>query len=181
MRIVILITCVFLSVSLSAQKLVPVKIGENISIKISPDFVNMSNQARMERIASSKIPLGTFSTESQEVTLSINDNPMQWTPADTKIVYGFYKASVNALFDEIQFIQDTVRKINGREFIVFEFVSTVRDENVFSSSRKDRNYTYIQYTSYNDQVLLFNFGCPARMKFEWEDTAEEIMQSVRIK
>ncbi len=181
MRISILLILLLIGVSASSQKLFPVDINEEISMKISSEFVNMSNKDRMEKIASSKIPFATFSTESQDATLSINDNPMQWTSQDTEVVYGFYKASVNALFDEIKFIQDGIKEINGREFIVFEFVSTVRDDNVFSSGRGERNYTYIQYTSFNDQVLLFNFGCPARLQFEWEDVAEEMMQSVKIK
>lgn len=181
MRITILSTLLFVVFSSSAQKLFPVDVTDEISMKISSEFVNMSNTDRMEKIASSKVPFATYSTESQEVTLSINDNPMQWTSQDTKVVYGFYKASVNALFDEITFIQDGIKEINGREFIVFEFVSTVRDDNVFSSSKGERNYTYIQYTSFNDQVLLFNFGCPARLQFEWEDAAEEMMKSVKIK
>ena len=181
MRISIILTLLFASLTTFSQKLFPVEISEEISMKISSEFVNMSNKDRMDKIASSKIPLATYSTESQEATLSINDNPMQWTSRDTEVVYGFYKASINALFDEIKFIQDGIREINGREFVVFEFVSTVRDDNVFSSGKGERNYTYIQYTSYNDQVLLFNFGCPARMQFEWEDVAEEMMQSVKIK
>ncbi len=181
MRISIVLTLLFAGFNTFSQKLIPVKIGEEITLKISSEFVNMSHKDRMEKIASSKIPLATYSTESQEATLSVNDNPMQWTSQDTDVIYGFYKASVNALFDEVQFIQDGVKEINGREFIVFEFVSTVRDDNVFSSGKGERNYTYIQYTSFNDKVLLFNFGCPARMQFEWEDVAEEMMQSIRIK
>ncbi len=181
MRFSIVLVLLLTGLNTFSQKLFPVEVTEEISMKISSEFVNMSNKDRMEKIASSKIPLATFSTESQEVTLSINDNPMQWTSKDTEVVYGFYKASVNALFDEIKFIQDGVKEINGREFIVFEFVSTVRDDNVFSSGRGERNYTYIQYTSYNDKVLLFNFGCPARLQFEWEDAVEEMMQSVRVK
>ncbi|MEP1095350.1 MAG: hypothetical protein ABJG78_09590 [Cyclobacteriaceae bacterium] len=181
MRILTLVLSIISFVDSYSQKLAPVKIGEDISIKIPISFVNMSNQDRMARVASSKVPLGMFSTESQEVTLGINDNIMQWKPEDTKVVYGFYKASINALFDEIQFIQDTIKQINGREFVVFEFVSTIRDENVFSSKSGERNYTYIQYTSYKDQVLLFNFGAPARLQLEWEDIAKEVMQSVKIK
>ena len=181
MRILILTIFLCSFLPSHSQKLVATKIGDDISMKIPAEFINMSNRDRMEVVASSKVPLGMFSTESQEVTLGINDNPMQWTSADTDVIYGFYKASINALFDEIEFIQDGKTEINGREFIVFEFVSTVRDENVFSTKSGERNYTYIQYTSYNDQVLLFNFGCPARLKFEWEDIAKEIMQSVRIR
>lgn len=157
------------------------KINDDITMKVPSEFMNMSNQSRMERVASSKVPLAMFSNLSQDVTLGINDNIMQWTENDTETIYGFYKASINSMFDEIEFVQDTVKTINGRTFVVFEFVSTLRDDNAFSSGSRERNYTYIQYTSYKDKVLLFNFGCPARLKFEWEDVADQMMQSIKVK
>lgn len=160
--------------------MVTTKVAEVISLKIPEEFVAMSDQDRMKKIATSKIPLAQFSTLYQDATLGINDNPMQWTENDTETVYGFYKASINALFDEIEFIQDTVKTINGREFIVFEFVSITRDDNTFATGKSDRNYTYIQYTSFYDRVLLFNFGCLARLKNQWEDVAEQIMNSIKI-
>ena len=181
MRTSLLIITLFFVFPGISQKLVTTKVGEDISIKVPAEFVNMNNQSRMERVASSKIPLAMFSDQSQEVTLGINDNAMQWTAQDTKTIYGFYKASIQSLFDEIEFIQDTVRTVNGKEFVIFEFVSTVRDDNTFTTRKPDRNYTYIQYTSYRDQVLLFNFGCPARRKLEWEDAARMIMESVRVR
>ncbi|MEQ9402880.1 MAG: hypothetical protein RIM99_04790 [Cyclobacteriaceae bacterium] len=181
MKISIRLLCLIISISVFGQKLVPTKVGEDISLKISPEFVSMSDQSRMRQVASSKVPLAMFSTQAQDVTFGINDNPMQWTENDTETVYGFYKASVNALFDEIEYIQDTIKTINGREFIVFEFTSVIRDDNAFSGKRTLRNYTYIQYTSYKDQILLFNFGCKVRLQSQWEGVAEEMMQSIRIK
>jgi len=181
MRLTILSCLLHITIISYSQKLVSTKVGDGILLKIPAKFINMTDQDRMAKIATSRIPLAMFSTLDQQVTLGVNDNVMQWTKNDTKTVYGFYKASVQALFDEINFIQDTVQMINGREFIVFEFTSVIRDDNIFSSGKPSRNYTYIQYTSYDDQVLLFNFGCLARLKFEWEDTAKEIMQSVLIK
>ena len=181
MRFTKVIILLFCSASVYGQKLAITRIGESISIKLPADFVNMSDQDRMRKIASSKVPLAMYSDQAQQVTLGVNDNFMQWKENDSETVYGFYKASINAMMDEIEFIQDTIKQINGREFIVFEFVSTVRNENAFSKGKSIRNYTYIQYTSYKDQVLLFNFGCPVRLKQEWEDIAEEMMGSVRIR
>ena len=150
-------------------------------MKIPETFTAMNDQDRMAKVASSRIPLAMFSTPEQDVTLGINDNPMQWTSADTQAIYGLYKASLASLFDEIKFIQDEIRKINGREFIVFEFVSILRDDNAFSAKKPVKNYSYIQYTSYNNEVLLFNFGCNMRQKEQWETVARKIMESVRIK
>ena len=180
MRILTLLLLVSLSTFCFAQKLVSTKVGDDITIKIPSEFINMSDQDRMRKFATSRVPLAMYSTQMQDATLGINDNPMQWAENDTQTVYGFYKASVNALFDEIEFIQDTIKKINGKEFIVFEFTSVVRNDNTFGGKKTHRNYSYIQYTSHNDQVLLFNFGCSARIKNQWEGIANEMMDSIKI-
>lgn len=105
---------------------------------------------------------------------------MQWVDSDDEMIYGFYKASIQSMFDEVEFIQDEIKEINGKKFIVFEFVSSLKSENAFSS-KSSRNYTYIQYTSYNDQVLLFNLGCKARLMNQWKPVANEIMNSIKVK
>lgn len=172
----------FLAIQTFAQSYTTVKVGpdEDISLKIPKEFISMSDQDRMKRIYSSKVPLAMFANEGQDVTLGINYNVMRWTEKDTDLVYGFYKASINNLFDEIEFIQDDIKEINGRKYIIFEFVSTIKNTNAFSSSRAAKNYTYIQYTSYNNQVLLFNFGCRARQMNTYQSVAKEIMNSVEI-
>ncbi len=171
-----------LAIQSFAQSYAKVEVGpeEDISLKIPTDFISMTDQDRMKRIYSSKVPLAQFANENQDVTLGVNYNIMRWTEKDTDLVYGFYKASVNNLFDEIEFIQDEIKEINGRKFIVFEFVSTVKNDNAFSGSRAAKNYTYIQYTSYNNQVLLFNFGCRARQMGTYQAIAKEIMNSIEI-
>lgn len=174
---------ILISFSGFAQKYSAVKVGpdEKISLEIPDSFFNMNDQDRMKQVYSTKVPLAMFANESQEVTLGINYNIMQWTEDDTELLYGFYKSSVNNLFDDIEFIQDEIKTINGREFIVLEFVGTIENDNQFSSRAAQKNYTYIQYTSWKDQVLLFNFSCKARLKNQWETIAKEIMESIKIK
>ena len=183
MKILYLAFCFVLALNAHSQKLKDVKVGpeEEISLKVPEQFRNMSDQDRMKKSYSSKVPLAFFANESQEVTLGINYNIMRWTEKDTDLVYGFYKASINNLFDEIEFMRDEITEINGRQFIVFEFVGSVTDENTFVSKGSQKNYHYIQYTSWNNQVLIFNLGCRSRYMGQWQPMAEEIMQSVKIK
>ena len=166
-----------------SQKFSKVKVGpdEKIILQIPDDFVSLTDQQRMEQVYSTKVPLAMFANETQEATLGINYNIMQWTEKDTELVYGFYKASISNLFDEIDFIQDEIKTINGRKYIVFEFVGTIKNDNQFSSKAAQKNYSYIQYTSWNDQVLLFNFSCRARLRNQWELIAKEVMESITLK
>lgn len=168
-------------ISFGQEKFIKKEIADFIQIRIPESFINMGSNERIRKYVSNKAPLAVFTSEDRFADLGVNLNPMQWTEKDTKTVYGFYKASINSLFDEITFIQDTIKKINNKEFIVFEFESVLRDDNVFKSNSGAKNYTYIQYTSYNNQVLLFNFGCPGRQKQRYEKVAQKIMESVVIK
>ena len=162
-------------------KLVSTKINNDISLKIPTDFIIMASRDRINKFVSSKIPLIVYTSMDKEINFSVNTNIIQWSDGDEITLRNFYKASFEALFDEVEYIRDTIEDISGQTFIIFEFVSSLKDENVFVGRITIRNYTYIQYTSYEGQVLLFNFGCNASLMNQWQSVAEEIMQSVSIK
>lgn len=166
-----------------AQSYATVKVGpdEKISLKVPTNFINMTDQDRMSKVYSTKVPLAMFANESQDVLLGINYNVMQWTESDTELVYGFYKASINNLFDEVDFFKDEIKEINGKEFIVFEFSGTIEDDNLITAKKSQKSYSYIVYTSWKDQVLLFNFSCKARLMNQWQEVAHTVMNSIKIK
>lgn len=156
------------------------QVNDDISYMVPESFALMSQGDRMQKFVSSREPLAMHSSTDRQVDLGVNWNPMQWVDGDEEIIHGFYKASIQSMFDKVEFIQDEVKDINGKKFIVFEFIGSLESENVFSS-KSSKTYTYIQYTSYNDQVLLFNIGCKARLMSQWQPVANEIMNSVKVK
>ena len=166
--------------AISQEKMEKHEINEEISYMVPTSFVLMSSSDRIRKFVSAREPLAMHSTVDREVDLGINWNPMRWTSSDNEMVYGFYKASIQSMFDNVEFIQDEIKEVNGKKFIVFEFVSTLKSENAFSGTKSSRYYTYIQYTSYNNQVLLFNFGCKARLMSTYQSVAKDIMNSVKI-
>ncbi|WP_370089176.1 hypothetical protein [Ekhidna sp.] len=165
----------------SQDKMVRHQINEEISYEVPSSFVLMSSGVRKQKYVSAREPLAMHSSMDREVDLGVNWNQMQWMDGEEETIYGFYKASIQSMFDEVEFIQDEIKEVNGKKFIVFEFISSLKSENAFSETKSSRNYTYIQYTSYNNQVLLFNFGCKARLMNQWQPVAAEIMNSVKVK
>ncbi|NQZ78896.1 MAG: hypothetical protein HRT61_22685, partial [Ekhidna sp.] len=139
--------------SFSQSKMVKFEVNDDISYLVPESFNLMSQSDRMQKFVSSRVPLAMHSSVDRSVDFGVNWNPIEWKEGAQETLYGFYKASIQSMFDEVEFIQDEVKKINGREFIVFEFIGSLESENAFSS-KSSRSYTYIQYTSYNDQVLL---------------------------
>ncbi len=163
-----------------AQKLERQKISDEISIKIPSDFINMSEEERNRKYVSSRIPIAMFTNYDRTVDVGVNENSTRWGPGDLEILKDFYKANIQGLHTEVNFIQEGIQEVGGREYIVFEFTSKVYSEESFNNNSVSK-YSYIQYTLHNEKVLLFNFTAPLRHRQQWEPVARDIMASVRIR
>lgn len=169
--------------SCAQKELERVKITKEISIKVPTSFIPMSPGEVNSRYVSYRSPIAMFTSSDGLIDLGINKNSSQWEGNDITILKSFYKANIQNLFTEVKFLQDDIIKISEREFVVFEFLSKMSDEEkTFGGvSSPVSKYTYIMYTLYDNNVLLFNFTCNVRKRAEWQSAAKEIMESVRIK
>jgi hypothetical protein len=86
------------------------------------------------------------------------------------------------MYSNVQFIQDTISTINKRDFVVFEFISELKDDETNTMQRASavKQYSYMQYTVKDNKVHVFNFTCPVQIRTKWQDTAREIMQTIKI-
>ena len=181
-RIIPFILVLSFAQGLEAQgKLLKTKVNDDITMLLPQEFTSMSDGERIDKFVSSRTPLAIYTSQDRTVDFAINTNIMPWVDGDEEKLRSFYKGTYETLFDEVKYFQDTVKEINGKKFIVFEFESSLADENAFSGTKKESYYSYIQYTSYKNQVLLFNFGCKPRQMREWQPVAGEMMESVRVK
>lgn len=158
------------------------KISDDISMEIPVDFVVMMEGERMNKYVSDREPIAVYTSSDRMVDLGINQNSTQWGNGDLSILKDFYKAGILNLFTSVEFKQDEIRTIGGREYIVFEFISKITDEeSSFGDVRSTSKYNYIQYTLRNGKVVLFNLSCPSRMESQWNTTAKAMMESIRLK
>ncbi len=163
-------------------KLVKTKIGKNITVSLPDDFMLMSQSEIRQRYVSAREPLAIYSDETGNVAFTVNVAYSRWNPDDLELMKNFYKSNIMGLYDEVHFIQEDVKEINGRLFAVFEFVSSVKGQSDSPiSSNAIGRYTYIQYTIVNGKTVLFNLSCPTHLRNKWGPLAGEIMGSVNIK
>lgn len=178
LTIILLFTMIVVSAQTSMER---VKVNKYISMKIPQSLSPMSEQEMISRYVSARPPIAMYTYQDQQIDLGINETSNRWEDGDLEIIKSFYKASIVNLFTEVQFLQENIQQIGGRDFIVFEFVSRVTDENrTFGNGSSISKYTYIVYTLFQDRVILVNFTCPTRYRNEWETPAREIMESIRI-
>jgi len=182
-RYSLMIILFFLCSSLIAQPtLTKIKINKKLSIKVPAEMTPMALVDQNQKFAVGRKIIAAFNTSDGDAVMSINSNSFQWTTGNLEILREFYRASQMNLYNEVFYIQDTIKEINGRMFIVFEFEGKILDEeNTLRGSTVVSNYNYYQYTIYGEYVLLFSFVAPNRRSIYWQPTVNELMESVILK
>ncbi len=180
-RTIILIITFFGLASFQQVKYVKTKVNESITLLLPEEFTLMEQGELNTKYVSSKPPVAAYTDYSKTVDLGINVAYSRWNEEDLEIMKSFYKSNIMGLYDEVQFITEDVQEINGRDFVVFEFLSKVNDtEGTTFNSSSISKYIRIQYTIINYKTVLFNFSCPERIKDKWAPVAKEILESVKI-
>ncbi|MFC6996016.1 hypothetical protein [Rufibacter roseus] len=168
-------------VSFTPPKLKKVNVTKEITLSIPQDFVVMPDEGIAREYPAARKPLGVFTSPSGQIDISVNQRVSTFPAGDLAMVQPFYKASIQRMFTEVEFLREEIQEINGRKFLVFEFVSTVRDERSSGNLAPVRKYTIIQYTFINDQMYIFSLNAPAQMQREWQETARAIMATAKVK
>ena len=157
-------------------------VQNQIELQIPQEFIEMNAQDIRNKFISYKQPLAGYTTIDRRVDLVINVNATPWMDQDIQLLQEFYRNNILNLFDDVDFIQEGIKQINGREYAVFEFISTVKgDPNSFKNRAAVVDYTYVQYTIKDQKAYVFTFHCGAHMKDRWQNTATAIMSSPQFK
>lgn len=136
----------------------------------------------LQKYVSDRVPIAMYTTQDRLTDFGINSNSSPWQGDDLELLRSFYRSNIGNLFTEVNFLQEGIREINGRKFIVFEFVGKVMDESdVLGQTSLVSKYIYIQYTFFQDRILLFNFSTPSRAQSQWQATVKQMMESIQIR
>ncbi|HYF67788.1 MAG TPA: hypothetical protein VD884_06625 [Ohtaekwangia sp.] len=168
----------------SAQKpkLVKTKVNQELTVVVPKGWTAMDAMDFTQRYPSVRAPLAAYTNEERTIDFSINVSATQWPDANLEISQQFFKASLMNMFDRVEMIGEGVREVNKKKFVFFEFTSRVngikRQEGNQSPVLK---YTYIQYLVEPSRTLVFSFNCPQREMEDWQETAREMMDRIRIK
>lgn len=178
-----MLTSLFVSLSLTGgEKLVKTRVTDNISVMLPKSFFEMTPDDIAQRYPSVRKPIGAYTNEERLVDFSVNISATQWRSGDIKIAKDFFKASVINLYDRVNFINEEIKTIGDREFIVFEFDSRINgDQRALGNADPIRGYSYVQYMISKGKTVVFSFNCPAQRKQQWQETAGKVMNSVKVK
>jgi hypothetical protein len=135
-----------------------------------------------ERYPSVRAPLAAYTNEERSADFSINISATRWPDADLELAEKFFKASLMNMVDRVQMIQEGIREISGKKFIYFEFESRINgSKEQLGNADPVLRYSYIQYLIEPRRTLVFSFNCARPERPAWEESADAIMKSLRIK
>ena len=181
MKTFALIVLVALS-SFSLYKLVKTKVADGITVFLPPQLKPMTPDDIAQRFPSVRAPLGAFTNVDRQVDFSVNISATKWPDGDVTLAQQFFKASLNNMYDRVDFEGEGIQVLHKKKFIFFEFDSRIsgdrRKQDIQDPVLK---YTYIQYLIQKDRTLVFTFSCPKAIKEDWQSVAREVMMTIRVR
>jgi hypothetical protein len=165
-------------------KLKKVKLNDALSVRLPEDFSPLTEQEMNERYASARQPIAFYASADRRADFSLNTSTSSWASSDLPLAKDFYKASLSALYTDIDWIREEIIEIDDRQFAVFEFIGTVADtdENqVVRSTQPISKYIQVAYALVNNKAVVVSFSAPAAQQTRWQPLAHEILDGLRIK
>ena len=157
------------------------QVNKDIRLSLPEDFTAMSDQDIQAKYISYRSPIALYTNPNRTVDFGINLSVTHWEPHDLPLLQEFYENSIRTLYSQVEFLKKDIEAVNDIRYAVFEFVSTVTDESIVNRTSAISKYTLIYYAIVNNKTILFNFTCPASDREMWQETAQEIMNSIKIK
>jgi hypothetical protein len=165
-----------------SEKLVKTKIDEGISFGLPESMHAMTDVEIASKYVSYRNALGFYTDRDRLADFIINHSVTPWSPEDMEMLQEVYKSNIYNLYTRVEMINEGLKDINGRKFVYFEFISTVSgDENSIVRQGDIVGYNYVTYAIRENKVFVFTFSCPLNVRSKWEETAHDIMESIKIK
>lgn len=164
------------------QKLVKVKIKEDITVMLPEDLKPMTEDDLVQRFPSVRAPLGAFTDQNRQADFTVNVSATQWPDADLTVASQFFKSGITNLYDKVYFISEGMQEIHGKTYIFFEFESRVNGtRGKLGEQEPVVKYSLVQYLVEPKRTLVFSFSCVKPVMPQWQKQAHAVMKSLRVK
>jgi len=168
-------------VAFAQPKLKKTQISKEISVLLPQDFTPLTDDAIARKYPASTKPLAVYTSPNGQIDFSVTQKRSQFQAQDLSMLREFYKANLLERFTKVDFIRQEVAQVKGKDYIIFEFVSTVADERGTTNLGQVQKYSIVQYTIQGDQLLIFTMHAPFMLKNDWQPIMRQVMSSINLK
>lgn len=176
-----LLLAILLLAAFDGPKLRKTPVSKNITVGVPEGFQPLPDDGIAAKYPAPRKPLAVFSNTSGRVDFSVAQKPTTFSNRDYALLLKIYKASIQNMYSKVDFLKEDIRTVGKRDYVMFEFVSTVADTRRTSNLAPIRRYQMVQYTIEGDQLFVFTFVAPADEQPQWQPTAQAVMASIAMK
>ncbi|WP_046244232.1 hypothetical protein [Hymenobacter terrenus] len=162
-------------------KLTTTKLSSGLSVGVPVGFTALPDDGIAVKYPSPRKPLAVYSNPSGRVDFSVAVRPTTFESFDYGVLMKIYKSSIQRLYTKVDFLKEDIRTVNGRDFMYFEFVSTVTDTRRNTQLAPIKRYQAVQYAIQGQQLYVFTFVAPAEEQAQWQPTAQAVLSAIAMK
>tara|TARA_B100000809_G_scaffold239100_1_gene260370 strand:+ start:2014 stop:2607 length:594 start_codon:yes stop_codon:yes gene_type:complete len=178
------------------MKLKKIKAGD-VSMQVPDAFEEVDEQTRRGEYSGKNAPIAVYRSprDKSAITIyhtadSVRAKTIKYQKQkgatlkfdrDLEMEYAFKKSSFSGKFKELNFIQDGIANVNGKDFIFFEFDGVIEATDRMGRQSLTKVYNYMLYTYVKEDIYSINFICKGDLKEDYQKTIQEVMKTVKIK
>ncbi len=110
--------------------------------------------------------------ENGEINLLVDLTQQPAAENQTAAYKDFRISNLKKNRTDIKILSDGIKIVDGKKIGFIKFSSEASDQNIFN---------FYFFTIVNGKILLFTFNCTETLQKTWEKTADEILDSLKIK
>jgi len=162
-----------LSMSIGKIELVSKSLlNDKVELKIPKEFDIMSEELMKLKYPSERRPTLVYSNETGGINVALN---LTENKANQDLIEPYVENFVNTfknMYPSAEWKGSGTKDINGQKIGFLKLITPAIDTKI---------YNVMFFTDLNGQLLLCTFNCTENNIKEWETTADEIMNSLKIK
>ena len=146
-------------------------LGDKVEILVPGKFKQMSQEMLDFKYRGNNKPTLVLTDDAAAVNLGFNLMQHQANEDLIETYKNLLKGSFEKSFPNAIWKSDGVRMIHGRKVGYFKLLTAAIDQSI---------YNYIFITHCEGKLLVGTFNCTEKRLAEWEETAEKIIESLKI-
>ncbi len=162
-------------------RLVATKLGTGLTVGVPTGFVALPDAGIAQKYPAPRKPVAVFSNNTGHVDYSVAVRPTTFESMDYGVLLKIYKASIQRLYTKVEFLTEDIHTVHKRDFVYFEFISTVSDTRKAAQLAPIRKYQAVQYAIKNGELFVFTFDAPVEEQAQWRPVAQAVMEAVALK
>ena len=144
----------------------------NVSFDAPDEFTELTSEDITLKFPSSRAPQFVVGNEERSTTIAYDWKQDRLLLSDLAQFKDAMVQMFNRIVPGIQWKEDEVVEINGREFVHLEFISSAVDTDI---------YNIMLATSYQDRMLVFNFNSTVSDFETVEDDLRRTVETIFVR